>query len=119
MTDDKGPPPPPDPEDLEATTPSSAGPSETPAPEPGPSIPWRMGGFLLLTTLIVVFAVQNTQDVDLNFLGWNWNLPLVIVILIAALVAVLLDEVLGGLIKRRRLRARRERTELERLRSQE
>lgn len=83
-----------------------------------PGIPWRLTVFLVLTVLIVVFAVQNTQAVELRFLGWSWQLPLVIVILIAVVISVILDEVLGGIIKRRRVRRRREHEELERLRKQ-
>lgn len=86
------------------------------APEPSPGIPWRLGLFLLLATLVVVFAVQNTQEVGLEFLAWEWRLPLVIIILITVVVSVILDEVLGGIIKRRRTRRRREREELSRLR---
>ena len=46
-------------------------------------VPWRLLAALLLVSLIVVFAVQNTQDVELRFLAWEWRLPLVIVILVA------------------------------------
>lgn len=89
-----------------------------PAIDSPPGIPWRLTVFLVLTVFIVVFAVQNTQAVELRFLGWSWQLPLVIVILIAVVISVILDEVLGGIIKRRRVRRRREREELDRLRKQ-
>lgn len=99
-----------------------APPTEASAPPPaaqtGSGIPWRLTLFLLLTVVVVIFAVQNTQDVQLRFLGWSWTLPLVIIILIAVVVSVILDEVLGGIIKRQRLKRHRERAELERLRSQ-
>lgn len=108
----------------EATPPEVAwAEAETEAPSPAatpvettPGIPWRLGLFLALTITVVVFAVQNTQDVELKFLGWIWQLPLVIVILIFVVVAVVLDEALGGIIKRRRAQRRREREELKRLR---
>lgn len=95
-------------------------PPETPPspPEPGPGIPWLLTLFLLLTAAVVVFAVQNTQDVQLQFLGWSWRSPLVILILITVVVTVILDEVLGGMIKRQRARRRREKAELKRLREQ-
>jgi uncharacterized integral membrane protein len=83
-----------------------------------PGIPWRLAVFLVMTVLIVVFAVQNTQDVGLRFLGWTSQLPLVIVILIAVVISIILDEILGGILKRRRMQRRREREELERLRKQ-
>ncbi len=97
-------------------------PSETAAPPPavqtGSGIPWRLTLFLLLTVVVVIFAVQNTQDVQLRFLGWSWTLPLVIIILIAVVVSVILDEVLGGIIKRQRAKRQREKAELEHLRNQ-
>jgi uncharacterized integral membrane protein len=82
----------------------------------GPEIPWRIGLILLIGALVVVFAVQNTQDVSIVFLGWEWTMPLVIVILVSVILAVLADEVVGGIVRRRRSRRRRERDELQRLR---
>lgn len=84
--------------------------------EPGPGIPWRITLFLVLAVVVVVFAVQNTQAVELRFLAWDWRLPLVIIILVAVVVSVLLDEIVGGMLKRRRLHRRRDREELHRLR---
>jgi uncharacterized integral membrane protein len=81
-----------------------------------PEIPWRIGLILLIGALVVVFAVQNTQDVSIVFLGWQWTMPLVIVILVTVILAVLADEVVGGILRRRRSRRRRERDELQRLR---
>lgn len=93
---------------------------ETVEPEPrpavGPGVPWRLAVFLVLAVVVVVFAVQNTQDVELRFLGWTWQLPLAIILLMAVVVSILLDEIVGGLVRRRRLRRRQERQELRRLR---
>ncbi|HEX2152844.1 MAG TPA: lipopolysaccharide assembly protein LapA domain-containing protein [Acidimicrobiia bacterium] len=87
--------------------------------EPQVEVPWRLALFLALTVVIVVFAVQNTHDVEIHFLGFDWQLPLVIIILISVVIAVILDEVLGGIIRRRRRRRQWERQELRRLRSDE
>lgn len=89
-----------------------------PIAEPGPGLPWRLGLFLLLAVVVVIFAVQNTQDVELQFLGWTWQLPLVIIITITVVVSVLLDEILGGIIRRSRRKRQMERRELKRLRSE-
>lgn len=88
-------------------------------PEPTTGIPWRLGLFLALTVVVVIFAVQNTQEVVLEFLGWSWRLPLVIIITITVVVSVILDEILGGIIKRQQRRRRLEREELKRLRGEE
>lgn len=110
MTDDREP----EPTDDEQPAP----PSQTTVAPSGPGIPWRLGLFLVLAVLVVVFAVQNTQDAELHFLGWSWRLPLVIIILVAVVVSIILDEVLGGIVKRRRARRRLEREELRRLRGE-
>jgi uncharacterized integral membrane protein len=100
-------------EEPETLEPTEAEPTRY---DPAPAIPWRIGLFLLLAVLVVIFSVQNTQDVALRFLGWSWELPLVIVILGSVVVSVLLDEILGGIIKRRRRQRYLEREELKRLR---
>ncbi|HEY5686494.1 MAG TPA: lipopolysaccharide assembly protein LapA domain-containing protein [Acidimicrobiia bacterium] len=81
-------------------------------------IPWGLGSFLAVAVLLVVFAVQNTQDVDLRFLGWEGRFPLVVIIVTVVVVTVVLDEILGTVLRRRRARRRAEREELKRLRSQ-
>lgn len=81
-------------------------------------IPWGLAAFLVLSILLVVFAVQNTQAVELRFLGWAGEFPLVVIIAVVAVVSVVLDEVLGAMMRRRRLRRAREREELRRLRQQ-
>lgn len=73
-----------------------------------------VGVVLAILTLIV--AVQNTDDVGLDFLFWDVEAPLVAVILAAAIAGVLLDETLGFFWRRRRRRHLAERAELRRLR---
>jgi uncharacterized integral membrane protein len=84
--------------------------------EPGPSFPWRLSLFLVLIVFVVIFTVQNTQSVELRFLQWAWALPMAVIILISVVVTIVLDQILGGILKRRRLRLQRERKELKRLR---
>ena len=38
----------------------------------------KIGHFisLLFLIILIVFVVQNLQDVELNFLGWNWTMTL-------------------------------------------
>jgi uncharacterized integral membrane protein len=101
----------------EPDLPVEPAPVEPTRSEPPPAIPWRIALFLLLAVVVVVFAVQNTQDVELRFLGWSWSLPLVIIILATVVVSVLADEVLGAVLKRRRRQRYLEREELKRLRA--
>ena len=117
MTDNDDFLPPSEPDETPDPAPETLRGRETaPRFEPPPAIPWRLGVFLLLAVLVVVFSIQNTQDATLQFLGWSWRLPLVIILLATVVVSVLLDEILGGIIKRRRRRRHEELEELRHLR---
>lgn len=82
-------------------------------------IPWGLVGFLVGAILFTTFVLQNGQDVELRFLGWDGSFPLSFIIVIVAVVAVILDEILGIALRRRRRRRRAEREELRRLRDAE
>jgi uncharacterized integral membrane protein len=84
----------------------------------GQGIPWGFAASLLLAVLVVVFAVQNTQPVEITFLAWSWTFPLAIVLSAVVVAAVVADEVLGWLLRRRRRLRREERDELRRLRGE-
>lgn len=68
-------------------------------------------GLALLLLLLVIFIAQNTQDVEVSFLGWNGRAPLAVSLLIASLVGVLLAVVAGSLrMLQLRRRVRRSRS---------
>lgn len=71
---------------------------------------------VLLAILAIIVAVQNTGDVNVDFLAWEVDAPLVAVILAAAVAGVVLDETLGFFWRRRRRRNLGDRAELRRLR---
>lgn len=74
--------------------------------------PWGLIFFVLLSALIAVFAVQNIQDVELQFLGWSGEFPLILIIVGVFAVAVILDEILGAIRRRRRRIRQAEKREL-------
>lgn len=51
-------------------------------------------GFLILI-LLLVFITQNTETTALTFLGWHWQLPLGVAILLAAVVGGLITVAVG------------------------
>lgn len=57
-----------------------------------------------LTLIVIVLAVQNTDDAHLEFLGWETDAPLVVFLLASALVGVVFDEIAGLLWRHRRRR---------------
>jgi len=65
---------------------------------------WTFGIGLVLASAVIVAIVQNSQPVELQFLAWQLNVSLIVVVLTTALIAIALDEV-GGLIWRRRRRS--------------
>ena len=80
---------------------------------------WTFAVALVVFAALIVAIVQNSRHVRLHYLAWHVNVSLIVVVLTTALIAVFLDEV-GGLIWRRRRRARLgRRSELEQLRTQQ
>lgn len=51
----------------------------------------------ILLVLLVIFIVQNTQEVDIAYLGWEGRLPLAAALLIAAAAGILITTTAGGL----------------------
>jgi uncharacterized integral membrane protein len=72
----------------------------------------RLGGGAIATLaglgLLVVFMVQNTEDVRLDFLVWHFTWPLWLVVLASALLGALVWFGLGVLRRHRRRKERRE-----------
>jgi uncharacterized integral membrane protein len=51
-------------------------------------------GFVILIVLLV-FIMQNTDSTSINFLGWEWSLPVGVAILLAAVCGGLLTVAVG------------------------
>jgi uncharacterized integral membrane protein len=51
-------------------------------------------GFVILIVLLV-FIMQNTDSTTINFFGWEWNLPVGVSILLAAVCGGLLTVAVG------------------------
>jgi uncharacterized integral membrane protein len=65
-------------------------------------------GLATLLLLLVIFIAQNTQDVQVSFLGWDGQAPLAVSLLVASLVGILVAVVAGSLrILQLRRRVRR------------
>jgi uncharacterized integral membrane protein len=81
-------------------------------------LPFGLVGMLLLSLLVVVFTVQNTDPVNVGFLAWEGEFPLAVVVIAVVVVTVVIDEVAGVFLRRRRRRRAAEKEELRRLREQ-
>ena len=78
----------------------------TPAPEParraraGLSISLAVG--IVLVVLFAIFALQNTEKVEVEFLAWTFQVSRITMLLVTAAIFVVLDEIAGYLWRRRR-----------------
>lgn len=83
-----------------------------------PGVPWGVIVGTLGIILLVVFAVQNTETVTIEFLWIDGQYPLSIVILVTAVAAGLLTTISTSLLRNRRRRRRAEKQELRQLRGE-
>lgn len=79
---------------------------------------WGLVVGLILATLVIILAAQNTASITVRFLGWEISTPLIVLILGSLLIGVVLDEVAGAIYRRRKRRILNEREELKRLRGE-
>lgn len=80
-----------------------------------------IGGAVLLllgAIALIVVIVQNSHDVEFEFLWLDVTTPLVVVILVACAFSIVVDELVGFVWRRRRRIRIKERQELERLRAE-
>ena len=78
---------------MSEATPEQTAPDEpTPAPAKDPLRPSRTSGAWFavvglagLLLLLIIFIAQNTQDVQVSFLGWDGRAPLAVSLLVASL----------------------------------
>jgi len=99
-----------------AETPEFDGQFEEDPPHRGEGIPWGAVVGTSGMVLLVVFAVQNTESVAIEFLWLSGEFPLSIVILVTAVSAGLLTLMSGAFFRRRRRARRAEKQELQHLR---
>ncbi|HEY7564009.1 MAG TPA: LapA family protein [Acidimicrobiia bacterium] len=88
----------------------------TEAAKPDSGFSWGLAIFLVAAVLFVVFVVQNMSDVLVKLFGWEFTLPLPLLLVITALIAVVADEIFGLMRRRRRRRRLAEKEELARYR---
>ncbi|MGK2880312.1 MAG: LapA family protein [Mycobacterium sp.] len=50
---------------------------------------------LLILIMLLVFIVQNGESASMQFLGWQWSLPLGVQILLAAIAGALITVLVG------------------------
>jgi uncharacterized integral membrane protein len=73
---------------------------------------FRLGGGAIASlsgvAVLIIFMVQNTEDVTIDFLAWSFTWPLWLYTLVMALFGALVWVGLGVMRRHRRRKARRE-----------
>ncbi len=82
----------------------------------GTGLFWGLIIGIVLAVGVLILAAQNTDNVTIAFLSWEFSTSLIVVILGGILIGVVLDEVFGLVYRRRRRRTLADRHELNRLR---
>lgn len=79
-------------------------PTGRPAPKPGGAFafPWRLVMALAVFGIIVVFALQNTDSVDVNFLLWDFRAPLIVLITATMVLSVVFGDMIDWWWRRRK-----------------
>ena len=70
----------------------------------------------VLGIFLIVFLAQNAEAVPVEFLAWEADVPLFVVVLVSLAVASLTTLAVAGVWRRRRRHQRTEHEELQRLR---
>ncbi|MDH3193950.1 MAG: lipopolysaccharide assembly protein LapA domain-containing protein [Acidimicrobiia bacterium] len=84
----------------------------------GSGFRWSMLFGALLLAVVIILVFQNTQTTRFDFLQWSIEAPLAALLLGTTLIAVLIDEIVGYVIRIRRRRIKRQLAELKELKAQ-
>jgi uncharacterized integral membrane protein len=82
----------------------------------GTGLYWSVLLGLILATVILIGIVQNSLSVQVRYLVWHLNTPLIVVLLVTILASVLLTALVGVAWRHRRRRQLADQEELRGLR---
>lgn len=82
---------------------------ETPRPtaEMSEGIPWGAILLLIWAVVLIIFSVQNAERATVDFLGWSFDMPVALLVMVTALATLVLTG-LGFAFYRRKRRKRLE-----------
>jgi uncharacterized integral membrane protein len=76
--------------------------ADQPTPQPSRQNNTRLIVALAVTVLLVIFAIQNTREVPVDFLFFTWDSRMIYVIIVSAVAGA----IAGALVQRARRRRR-------------
>ncbi len=74
-------------------------------------IAWGFVAFLLGAVLLAIFVVQNTNEVVVEFLAWDFSMSIGVVIMVVVLVTLTFDQVISLAYRRSKRKKRIRRSE--------
>ena len=80
---------------------------EAPARETRAGVPWGAILLLIWAVALIIFSVQNAESTTVEFLAWDWRMPVALLVMITALVTLFITAI-GAAVYRRRRRQRAE-----------
>ncbi len=72
-----------------------------------PGVPWGAIVLLIWAVALIIFSVQNAESTTVEFLAWDWSMPVALLVMITALVTLFVTAI-GAAVYRRRRRRRAE-----------
>lgn len=66
---------------------------------------------ILIVVLVLIFAFQNLDPSRVQFLGWGWHVPTIVLLLITFVVGLIAGWILAALGRRRQGREEKENRE--------
>lgn len=106
---------------VKKTTPAEPAPATPAVPTTvykGSGFRWSMLFGAILLTAVIILVGQNKGTVDFKFLQWTVSAPLAAILLGTTLVAVIIDEIVGYVIRIRRRKVKQQLAELRELKAQ-
>ena len=80
------------------SAPQASAPAEDPLRSSRTSNVWvALTSLGVLLLLLIIFIAQNTQDVEIRFLGWEGQSPLAVALLAASVAGIFLSVIAGSL----------------------
>lgn len=75
------------------------------AEEPARRVSARLVASLIGLGLLILFLLQNLQEVEVNFLWFTWNVAMIWALLLAAIIGIVVGLLIPAISRRNRTRA--------------
>ncbi|MFZ0013840.1 MAG: lipopolysaccharide assembly protein LapA domain-containing protein [Acidimicrobiia bacterium] len=69
-------------------------------------VPWGAILLLIWAVFLIIFSVQNAERATVEFLGWSFDMPIALLVMVTALATLVLTGLGFWIYRRRRLRRR-------------